>query len=189
LDTVSATTAPHRPSGAGGSRNSVHRLEPEQRELIASHFLRLDADDRRLRFGIRTDDAAIERYVARLDFSRDPMFGVFAPQGTLIALAHLALDVGRRCAEVGLSVEPAYRNRGHGHALLTRAMQHAADAGYRTLVMHCLAENESVKRLARRSGLVVLAANGEANARIELKRNDDASAAADRPLLRHLAVQ
>jgi hypothetical protein len=36
--------------------------------------------------------------------------------------------------------------------------------------MRCLAENELVKRLARKSGLVVVTANGEADAQIELDR-------------------
>ena len=116
------------------------------------------------------NDAWIARYVAGIDFTLDQMFGIFAADGTLIGLAHLALDPAHRFAEIGLSVDRAHRNRGHGYALLKRAIEHATSAGYRTLFMHCLSEIEIMKRLARRLGLVVITANGEADAQLELNR-------------------
>ncbi len=112
----------------------------------------------------------IERYVAGIDFSRDRIFGVFALDRTLIGMAHLALDPTQWFAEIGLSVEPAYRDQGCGHALLQRAILHAANSGYRTLFMHCLAENAIMKHLARKSGLKVVVAHGEANAHLALSR-------------------
>lgn len=116
------------------------------------------------------NDEWIARYVAGIDFTLDQMFGVFAADNTLIGLAHLALEPAHSFAEIGLSVDRAYRNRGHGYALLKRAIEHAASAGYRTLFMHCLSENEIMKRLARRLGLIVITANGEADAQLELSR-------------------
>ena len=138
--------------------------------MLVRHLVRLPADDRRLRFGTATDDALIERYVAGIDFSRDRVFGVFAPNRTLIGMAHLALDPARQFAEIGLSVEAAYRDKGYGYVLLQRAILHAANSGYRTLFMHCLAENAVMQHLARKSGLIVVTAHGEASAHIALSR-------------------
>ena len=132
------------------------------------------------------NEALIARYVGGIDFSHDQLFGVFAAESRLIGLAHLALDPAHRSAEIGLSVDSAYRNRGHGCALLKRAIEHSASAGYRTLFMHCLSENEIIKRLARRLGLIVIAANGEADAQLELNREVQGiqlAKAADRPAL------
>lgn len=155
------------PRSAG---DPIHLLAHRQRPVLVRHLVRLPADDRRLRFGTATDDALIERYVAGIDFSRDRVFGVFAPNRTLIGMAHLALDPARRFAEIGLSVEPAYRDKGYGYVLLQRAILHAANSGYRTLFMHCLAENAIMQHLARKSGLKVVTAHGEANAHIALSR-------------------
>ena len=169
--------APHadrpyvKPVGTTARKSDrVRLLGPEQRALLAPHLVRLTAEDRRLRFGARMNDALIERYLAAIDFSNDQMFGVLAPSGSLIGLAHLALDRSRGFAEIGLSVDPAYRNQGLGCALLKRAIQHAASAGYRTLFMHCLSENGIITRLARRVGLIVVTAHGEADGQMELTR-------------------
>src|SRR5688572_12455893 len=151
-----------------GESDPIRLLASEQRALIDRHLARLTPDDRRLRFGSRMNDALIARYVAGIDFSLDQMFGVFAADSTLIGLAHLALDPVRGFAEIGLSVDLAYRNRGHGYALLKRSIEDAASSGYRTLFMHCRSENEAIKRLARRLGLIVVATSGDADAQVEL---------------------
>ena len=148
----------------------IHLLTPAQSPVFLRHLVRLPVDDRRLRFGTAMSDAMIERYVARIDFSRDRVFGVFSSDGRPIGMAHLALDPALGFAEIGLSVEPVYREKGCGYALLQRAMLHAANSGYRTLFMHCLAENAIMKHLARKSGLKVVIAQGEANAHIALSQ-------------------
>ena len=48
-----------------------------QRDLLLEHFLALYAEDRRLRFGVCLSDQAVSDYVARIDFGRDAVFGVF----------------------------------------------------------------------------------------------------------------
>ena len=48
-----------------------------ERAKFASHLRALGTEDRRLRFGLALPDAAIDAYVARIDFGRDAVFGVF----------------------------------------------------------------------------------------------------------------
>ncbi|HVE49226.1 MAG TPA: GNAT family N-acetyltransferase [Casimicrobiaceae bacterium] len=137
------------------------------------HLERLPAESRRLRFGAPFGDEMIARYVDGIDFHRDRVFGVYSLDRRLIGMAHLALDPTQWFAEIGLSVEPAHRDRGYGHALLQHAIRHAASAGYRTLFMQCLAENEIIKHIAQKSGLEVVTAHGEANAHIALSQEAD----------------
>jgi len=47
---------------------------------------------------------------------------------------------------------------------------HAANLGYRTLFMVCLAENSTMMRLALKAGLRVVVERGEADARLKLDR-------------------
>jgi len=149
---------------------AVQRLNPKHRDDIARHLLQLPDEDRRLRFGQQIRDQAIRDYVDGIDFDRDRVFGILGPALELAGVAHLALDTAQKSAELGLSVDATLRVKGYGYALLQRALLHAANLGYRTLFMHCLAENAIMMRLARKAGLLVLIESGEADGRLKLDR-------------------
>jgi RimJ/RimL family protein N-acetyltransferase len=149
---------------------AVQRLNPRHRDDITRHLLQLPGEDRRLRFGQCIRDDAVNDYVAGIDFARDRVFGIHSSGLELIGVAHLALDGEARTAELGLSVDPASRVKGHGYALLQRSLLHAANLDSRTLFMHCLAENRIMLHLARKAGLTVVISAGEADARLELDR-------------------
>ncbi|MBX9810451.1 MAG: GNAT family N-acetyltransferase [Burkholderiales bacterium] len=146
----------------------VQKLVAFQRGEIARHLTRLSAQDRRLRFGTYVSDAAVERYVRSIDFTRDRVFGIFEPDLTLSGVAHLALESDSGTAELGLSVDSAHRGRGFGYALLNRGKLHAQNFGYKKLYMHCLAENQIMLHLARKAGMRVVTEYGEADAHVAL---------------------
>ena len=137
-----------------------------ERPKLAAHFLALNAEDRRLRFGLPISDASVADYVERIDFGRDVVFGVFDDELNLAGAAHLARAEDH--AELGVSVLPAHRGRGIGAALLERAHTHARNWGIGTLFMHCLTENAAMMHLARKQGMRIAAASGEADAHLEL---------------------
>jgi RimJ/RimL family protein N-acetyltransferase len=149
---------------------AVQRLNSRHREDITHHLLQLPAEDRRLRFGQHIRDEAVRHYAGRIDFECDRVFGVHAPDLALVGVAHLALDPAQQSAELGLSVDPACRGKGHGFALLQRAVLHAANLGYRVLFMYCLAENRIMMHLARKAGLTLVVEYGETDARLALDR-------------------
>jgi GNAT superfamily N-acetyltransferase len=148
----------------------VPRLE---RGKYAAHLRRLEAEDRRLRFGLAITDAAIDDYVARIDFDRDALFGVFDDDLQLAGAAHLARADDQ--AELGVSVLPEHRGRGVGAALLARAHLHARNWGIGALFMHCLTENAAMMHLARKQGMRIVAESGEADARLALPPANAAS--------------
>ena len=137
-----------------------------ERPKLAAHFLALNAEDRRLRFGLPISDASVADYVERIDFGRDVVFGVFDDELNLAGAAHLARAEDH--AELGVSVLPAHRGRGIGGTLLERAHTHARNWGIGTLFMHCLTENAAMMHLARKQGMRIAAASGEADAHLEL---------------------
>ena len=78
----------------------VHKMKPlggPVRELTSldrlayeQHLLALGPEDRRLRFGTPPADSVVRASVARIDFERDALFGVFSDDLTLVGAAHLA---------------------------------------------------------------------------------------------------
>lgn len=144
----------------------VKELSCVDRQMIEDHFLTLASADRRLRFGGGLNDDAVRSYVANIDFERDAVFGVVDDELQLIAAAHLARD-GRH-AEIGVSVLPEHREQGIGYSLLRRGYVHARNWGVGKLFMHCLTENASMMHLARKNGMDIAAASGEADAFLTL---------------------
>lgn len=151
----------------------VTQLSRVHLSVMDAHFLALGTEDRRLRFGIAIGDETVREYLARIDFERDAVFGVFDDDLSLLGAAHLAR--GARHAELGVSVLPGHRGRGIGGALLARAHLHARNWGERALFMHCLAENAAMMHLARRQGMAIGMGGGEADAWLELQPADAAT--------------
>lgn len=148
----------------------VRELGPSDRRALATHFLALKGEDRRLRFGAAVNDYAIGRYVERIEFESDGVFGVFDEALELAGAAHLARTAHH--AELGVSVLPAWRRRGIGAALLARAVLHARNWRAPALFMHCLRENRAMMHVARKLGMAIAAEAGEADAWLELPRPD-----------------
>jgi GNAT superfamily N-acetyltransferase len=144
----------------------ARELSRLERGKLEAHFLALGAEDRRLRFGLPISDASVSDYVARIDFGRDAVFGVFDDALQVVGAAHLARAEDH--AELGVSVLPGHRGRGIGGALLERAHTHARNWGIGLLFMHCLTENAAMMHLAREQGMQIAAASGEADAHLAL---------------------
>jgi GNAT superfamily N-acetyltransferase len=155
----------------------VKTLEPAHRAVILQHLLGLSEDDRYLRFGHAPSDEQIRRYVQGMDFARDEVFGVFDRQLRLGALAHLAFPRPGACpvAEYGVSVAPRWRGQGFGTRLFAHAMLLARNRGTAVLLVHALAENQPMLRIARAAGASVQRHGPDAEARIRLPQADLAS--------------
>jgi RimJ/RimL family protein N-acetyltransferase len=164
----------HLPSKpyAAGLTVPVRELHAGHRAEILRHLLRLNEEDRRLRFGTQTPDEVIHHYVEGLDFNRDTVFGSFDSQLNLIGMAHLAylpkIKAQPRAAEFGVSVLPNGRGQGIGTALLARASVHSRNTHIETLFVHCLANNRAMMHLAQKAGMRVEYAYGDADAYLKL---------------------
>jgi len=144
----------------------IQRLNAQARDEYLAHLTQLEAEDVRLRFGSVLSHATIAAYVKGIDFDLDALFGVRDPSLELVGAAHLAF--GRDLAEIGVSVLPGARRYGVGGALIARAAEHARNRAVSRLYMHCLAENATMIRLARRAGMEVVLQSGDADAHIAL---------------------
>jgi GNAT superfamily N-acetyltransferase len=167
---------------AGHAPALVRELTPVDRERLLTHFLTLDADDRLLRFGQIVPDRVIENYVRTIDFSRDTVFGVFDDQLQLDGVGHLAYlpaEGDKRTAEFGVSVLERARGQGIGTKLFERAAIRSRNTDVTMLYMHCLSRNSTMMHIAKKSGMKIEYAYGEADAYLTLKPADQSSIIAE----------
>jgi RimJ/RimL family protein N-acetyltransferase len=153
----------------------IRTLDIDHLPSIERHLLALPERDRYLRFGYPAQDEHVQRYLAKLDFGRDELFGIFDSELQLVAVAHLAyLDAPGRehLAEFGVSVSPGLRGRGHGQQLFERCMVHARNHGVSRLVIHALSENAAMLRITRKAGASVVREGSESEAGLELPPAD-----------------
>ena len=144
----------------------VHRLDPDLRPTLVAHFLSLPPIDRHLRFGTGLAPRVIARYVERINFKRDAVFGVHDDSLALVGVAHVAFD-GER-AELGLSVLPEHRHHGVGDALFKRTLMHARNRGAPEVFMQFLSSNVPMRLIAQRFGMDIVSRGVETYARLEL---------------------
>jgi GNAT superfamily N-acetyltransferase len=160
----------------------VQRLVEASRPALRRHFLSLDGEDVRLRFGVTIPPAAIDSYVDRIDFDTDAVFGVHDDELALAGVAHVGFTGD--LAELGVSVLTPHRGHGIGSALLTRAADHVRNRFVTRLFMHCLAENATMLHIARKLGMKICIDTGEADAFLKLPPADPASLAGELVLQR-----
>ena len=149
-------------------RGVIRRLWVGERDKIRDHLLRLDEADRVLRFGGYASAAHIAAYCARLDWSR-VLVGGYVTGGAMRGLGQLEL-IGAgwpRAAELAVSVERPFQNRGIGTALLRRLVVVARNRLIERVHMICVIDNGRAVRMARRLNGALHFRTGEAEARIE----------------------
>jgi len=148
-----------------------------ERTAYATHLVALDAEDRRLRFGLQRADDSIHEYVAGIDLDCDAVMCVFDDELVLVGAAHVARGTGY--AEVGVSVLKGHRRMGIGNALFERSRLHARNWGVSEFFTHCAADNAAMMRLARRHGMRALVERGDADAYAAVPAPDAASLASE----------
>ncbi|WMY08433.1 GNAT family N-acetyltransferase [Paraburkholderia phenoliruptrix] len=163
---------------AGRAPALVRELTAVDRDRLLTHFLALDEDDRLLRFGQVVPDHVIENYVRAIDFTRDTVFGVFDDQLQLTGVGHLAYlpaEGDKRTAEFGVSVLESVRGQGIGSRLFERAAIRSRNTHVTTLYMHCLSRNSTMMHIAKKAGMKIEYAYGEADAYLTLPPADQTS--------------
>ena len=137
-------------------------LSDIDRPSIKAHLRRLSPADRRLRFCSAISDYAIGEYVDHLDLWSYAAFGAYVDH-ELIAFVHLARGPGSS-AELGISIDTAYRGRGLARQLLKRVHTFCLSHGVDEIYMACLRENQKMQHLARTEGLRLKTEDGETTA-------------------------
>ena len=118
---------------------------------MLDHLLRLDDDDRRMRFLQTTTDSTIAAYVSRIDFAESACFGSFDREGRLAALTEgLPYRAGgTRCVEAAFSTDKEWRHRGLARLGFDALQVWCSVSGVEQVVLHCDARNAPMRGLLR----------------------------------------
>lgn len=146
---------------------TFRKLWPSETNKFRDHLLRLDAENRRLRFGMPVKDEFIRDYASRIDEYKSLVHGYFE-QGDIRAAAELRQigDGWSAKAEAAFSVEPGYQNKGIGTELLGRIVRSARNRGITRLYMNCLLENRKMQRIAKKYDAVLQFDHGDVVGRV-----------------------
>ena len=158
----------------------VKALSERDRRRVLRHFMALDSSDRLLRFGTQLPDEQISKYVGKLDFANDIVFGVYNRLFQLVGVGHLAFTSKEahpdsihytdkeKVAEFGVSVSASARGQGVGTRLFERAAIHCRNVDVDTLYMQCLSSNRTMMHIAKKAGMEIKREYGEADAHLHL---------------------
>ncbi len=141
---------------------AYRKLSSVDTDAFCAHLLRLDRENRRLRFGHAVSDAFIRTYTDVAASLGGVVHGCFI-DGTLRAAAELrpVSELMPKTAEAAFSVERDFQNAGIGSALLRRTVRSAQNRGVRSLVMYCLLENGRMRAVAAKHRAVLAIEEGE----------------------------
>jgi RimJ/RimL family protein N-acetyltransferase len=133
------------------TNGTMRKLWPTEADRFRDHLLRLDKENRRLRFAHFVSDAFIEDYASRMAEFGSVVYG-YTLEGRVRAAAELRRlgDAWGEEAEAAFSVEKAYQDQGIGTELMGRVVRAARNRGIRRLYMSCLAENSKMQAIARK---------------------------------------
>jgi RimJ/RimL family protein N-acetyltransferase len=165
----------------------IKELTERDRRRLLMHFLALNEHERQMRFGSPLPDELVTRYVQKINFYRDVVFGVYDDALQLVGVGHLAYmprgalpgmanaTERERIAEFGVSVLTAYQGQGIGTKLFERAAMHCRNDDIDTLYLHCLTSNDAILHIATKAGMSIHRDHGEADAYLKLPPADPAS--------------
>lgn len=141
---------------------TIRKLWFTETEKFRDHLLRLDADSRRMRFGMVVDDEFIKNYADHAMQLESVVFGFFVG-GEMHAAAELRLigDGWSSEAEAAFSVERQYQDSGVGTELLGRLILTARNRSVSHLYMNCLSSNRKMQHVAKKYEAELKFDNGE----------------------------
>lgn len=144
----------------------IQTLEPAEWGKYREHLLRLDPDDRRLRFGYAADAGSIRAYVRGVDPRSHRVLAHLDDDLRVVGAAHIA-PAGDN-VEFAFSVDRDWRGQRLGTQLFERAVLWARNRGLRTAHIYCLTDNRAMRQIARAAGMEIHTESGESTGALEL---------------------
>lgn len=123
----------------------------------------LNAEDRRMYFGITVTDEYIDRLVSNITADAENHFFLVSYNCTgWLGVLHIA-RISDASIEFGISVYEEYRNFGIGSDLITEGITWSRNRGYRQLYLHCVKWNTAMAHLATKHDLAMTHTHGDSD--------------------------
>lgn len=167
----------------------IRTLLPTEFDLLKDHLLRLDREDRRLRFTGQCDDDTVARHADGLDRFRAVVVAWIADGAVRAAAELLRFDPpGAQRAELAVTVEKDWQDEGIGTELLRRALTIARNRRMEQVFMICLSENGRMRHIANKFRGRMIELDGEIGATLDLLAPDGLSLFQEAMDVGHAAV-
>jgi RimJ/RimL family protein N-acetyltransferase len=143
-------------------------VKESDKNRILKHFIKLNKDDRYMRFGFHASDEAIETYLsgAYEAYGHQNMWFISVDDDNVVGTVHVNILNG--IAELGFTVSEEFRGRGLGQDLFMRGATWAMMKGAKTIYTQCLSQNETMQHIAKKNGMTVVTIDaGEKEATIK----------------------
>jgi GNAT superfamily N-acetyltransferase len=137
------------------------KLNKINKEKLIEHMLKLQGEDRRLRFGAAVNDDFIKAYIES-SFKKDSQWFGIEVDSQIVAACHASIYDGQ--AELGCSVNEEYRGNKLAQLMFDRAVTWLRTKGISTVFMHCLTENAAMRHIATKNAMTVVSDSGETDA-------------------------
>lgn len=167
----------------------IRTLLPTEFGLLKDHLLRLAPEDRYLRFTGLCDDATVARHADGLDKFRAVVVAWIEDGQVRGAAELLRFDPpGAQRAELAVTVETDWQDKGVGTELLRRALTIARNRGMEQVFMICLSVNGRMRHLAEKFHGRMIELDREVGATVDLIAPDGWSLLQEAMDLSHAAV-
>ncbi len=149
----------------------IKRVSIFERAQYLAHLLRLDAEDRYLRFGRNVKDDFIKEFVSQISLIKEGVIAAYDEDLKIIAAIHMAPQ--RRegqdtWAEISISVDQAYRSQGIAGRLGGRALMWCRARGIKEIDLQWLTHNGAVTKLVKNFGGQIEGQQSEYQSRLRL---------------------
>lgn len=151
---------------------TVRRVLPYEYGKYRTHLKGLDPESKTLRFGYAVSDQNIDIFCDRVEShtAEHILFCVENDFLEFIGIGHVAIENGQM--ELAFSVLKEYQHQGIGQALMERCIQWCRTRNILEGSMICLSQNQAIKHICRKYGIVMENEHGETTATVKLPRAD-----------------
>jgi RimJ/RimL family protein N-acetyltransferase len=148
----------------------VRRLGRGDHGMVCAHLARLAADDRYARFSRPMNESALDNFCQGVSWLRTFLLGYFVSD-EIRGLGELRLRSYRdpSVAELALSIERDFQNRGIGTELFRGLLLLARSRGVQRVWMQYRMENLRLRHIAARFGARITVQQGEAEGYVDLQ--------------------
>ena len=145
----------------------LRKLSPADQDQIEALFLRLDAPDRWMRFCGAVSTQMVASYSRNIDWSDTIILGCFS-EGELRGIAELKIlkNEPGTAAELAITVDHAFQDKGVGTLLVRRMLTIARNRFVGKIYMICAQENKKMQHVAGKMAAELVYRDGEVEASI-----------------------
>ena len=133
----------------------LKRVTVFEKAVYARHLLRLNDDDRYLRFGRHVKNKLILDFVNETNYSKVCVIGAFDEDLEIVGAVHIVTSKdkeGKNFAEIALSVDKEYRSQGLAQKLSARALSWRQMRYIKGIEVQWLSHNNPVAHLVKYFG-------------------------------------